>query len=99
MKIEKRTAAARRCRLEYPVFSDGEIDVSMMNSFSEKLVKAILAKCGGSARYRLTYSLSEVKDGVGVSFLFEVLDGRDVLRFERLRILWKRGYIKKFGRN
>ena len=99
MKTEKRTAATRRCRLEYPVFSDEEIDVSLMNGFTERLAGAILAKSDDSAaRYRLTYSLSDIKDGVELLFRFEVLEARAVLHAERLRIIWKRGYIKKFER-
>ena len=97
MKTEKRAAATRRCRIEYPVFSDGETDVSLMNLFSEKLSGSVLRKSEEHPgyRFRMTYAASEVKDGVDLTFRIEVTEARTVLRAAKLRIIWKRGFIKK----
>ena len=47
----------------------------------------------------MTYAASEVKDGVDLTFRIEVTEARTVLRSEKLKIIWKRGFIKKFERN
>ncbi len=101
MKAEKKTESARRYLIEYPVFSDGVGDVSLMNAFSEKLASSLAEKCRGSdkTRYRLTYSVRQNGEETVVTYLFTSSVGREALRSEKLEVTWKNGYIKRFERS
>ncbi len=99
MKIEKRTEATRRYRIEYPLFSEAG-DVSFMNSFSEKLACALTEKSEAEPdlKISLTYAVSEYDGKVDVTFRF-ASRRRSERRAGNLRIIWKEGYIIKFERS
>ena len=95
MKTEKHTEATRYYRVEYPLFSGAE-DVSLMNSFSERLASCLISKgAAGDMRFSLTYTVAEYGGCVEVAFRFSSRKGTE-RKTAAARITWKDGYIIKF---